>query len=67
MDLPYLELTELADLLRSRKVASVEITRAQLDGCPRVVRRLEHGGRAYVDGNGRPTRGSTGSSSPLAR
>src|SRR5215475_6978545 len=31
MDLHYLELTELAGLLRSRKVASMEVTRSMLD------------------------------------
>lgn len=35
MELHYLELTELADLLRRREVTSVEVTRAQLD-------RIEH-------------------------
>jgi amidase len=40
MDLPYLELTELADLLRRREITSVEVTRAQLDRIDRLDRRL---------------------------
>jgi Asp-tRNA(Asn)/Glu-tRNA(Gln) amidotransferase A subunit family amidase len=36
MELHYLELTELADLLRQREVTSVEVTRAQLERIDRL-------------------------------
>jgi amidase len=36
MDLHYLELLELADLLRRREVTSVEVTRAQLERIDRL-------------------------------
>jgi hypothetical protein len=36
MDLHYLELTELADLLRRREVTSIEVTRAQLERIDRL-------------------------------
>jgi len=36
MDLHYLELTELADLLRQREVTSIEVTRAQLERIDRL-------------------------------
>jgi amidase len=40
MDLHYLELTELADLLRRREITSVEATRAQLERIDRLDRHL---------------------------
>lgn len=36
MDLHHLEITELADLLRRRKVTSMEVTRAQLERIDRL-------------------------------
>jgi amidase len=44
MELHYLELTELADLLRRREVASVEVTRAQLER----IERLDGGLASYA-------------------
>jgi len=40
MDLHYLDLTELADLLRQREVTSVEVTRAQLERIDHLDGRL---------------------------
>lgn len=40
MELHYLELTEIADLLRRREVTSVEVTHAQLDRIDRLDRHL---------------------------